>query len=42
MREISCETIANAVARLCVQACTELPQQVRSLLDHAAQNDQRN
>ena len=39
MREISCETIANAVARLCVQACTELPQQVRSLLDHAAQNE---
>ena len=35
MRDIPCEAIADAVARLCVQACTQLPSQVSELLDGA-------
>lgn len=35
MREIACAVIEDAVARLCVQACTQLPSQVSELLDGA-------
>lgn len=35
MRDIPCEAIADAVARLCVQACTQLPPQVDALLNGA-------
>ena len=34
-RDIHYEDIALAVARLCVEACTLLPQPVRTLLDGA-------
>ena len=35
MRDIPCEAIADAVARLCVQACPQLPPQVDALLNGA-------
>ena len=36
-REIRYEDIAAAVARLCVEACTLLPEPVRALLDGACE-----
>ena len=39
MRDIPCEVIADAVARLCVQACTQLPAQVDALLNEACRRE---
>lgn len=39
MRDLSCAAIADAVARLCIQACTRLPEPVLHLLDEAAQKE---
>lgn len=38
-REIRCEDIAATVARLCVQACTLLPEPVRELLEGACETE---
>ena len=39
MRDISYESIANAVARLCIAACTHLPEPVEALLKEAHRNE---
>lgn len=39
MRDIPCKAIADAVARLCVEACTHLPAQVDALLDGARRRE---
>lgn len=39
MRDINADVITEAVARLCIEANTYLPQDVRSLLDAAALNE---
>ncbi len=39
MREISCEKITEAVARLCVEANTILPEDVRTLIDRAEKSE---
>ncbi len=39
MREISAAAIADAVARLCVEACTRLPEAVDGLLSQAARQE---
>ena len=38
-REIRCEDIAATVARLCVQACTLLPEPVRELLEGVCETE---
>lgn len=35
MRDIPCQAIADAVARLCMEACTQLPAQAAALLEEA-------
>lgn len=39
MRDLSCAAIADAVARLCIQACTRLPGPVLRLLEEASQKE---
>lgn len=39
MRDLSCTVIADAVARLCIQACTQLPGPVLHLLEEASQKE---
>ena len=39
MRELSCAAIADAVAHLCIQACTRLPEPVLRLLEEASQKE---
>ena len=38
-REITCEAIADTVAKLCIEACTYLPHQVESLLCEACRTE---
>jgi len=38
-REISFETIADAVAKLCIEACTDLPKPVEALLNQAHETE---
>ena len=39
MREISCETVKDAVYRLCSQACIAMPEDTMAMLHAAAAGD---
>lgn len=39
LREISCSLIADAVAKLCIEACTQLPHEVEGLLKCACETE---
>ena len=39
MREISAEQIKNTVAKLCIQACTELPSDVKECIYDCRKNE---